>query len=450
MSKQLIVVVHGVGVKQAGVSSDMLSAAIEDPPEAVRDMSRKIAAAGKLRPHSSDDFHLREYEIHSSGGKRRIFPARIRRFRQYDKQHKISRERVIADFYWGDITTFTTGIIGLFMAIIRTILGISHAIRENARNAFPGHGKRNRSIRAAASLAALTIHGPIAAINIVLLGGVLLAWALQWMTGVSGGGLASIYLCGAISIGGGLWLLRTASPYLSRFLGEWIIIAGAVVLVFAIAASFDGRDPFSGLDYRFMWSSCHWDDAEAVKTASCIAAYEGIYLIGLRLLQLMNICWLIVLSAGAFIWLGQLTDTRKKSDKSPNLVVPSISAMMLAWILLIGCVWAAIARLGPGIIPHEYHLSSALNALLVVLAFLVAIGVAAVFVIIGRAHWAGQSGNVDLAKVVNRTEANRLIVAQSFIFLLYVFFFGALLLAIHQVFGALDAVLIAPLDEFRN
>jgi hypothetical protein len=65
MTKQVIVVVHGVGVKQAGVSSDLLSTALERPPEDIAKLGRAEMSSARLRPHSTDDFQLRELERYS-------------------------------------------------------------------------------------------------------------------------------------------------------------------------------------------------------------------------------------------------------------------------------------------------------------------------------------------------------------------------------------------------
>ena len=64
MKKQLIVVVHGVGVRDAGISTDLLATALDDDPPLLQGEAGTVApVAGShqpliWRPHSSDDFHL--------------------------------------------------------------------------------------------------------------------------------------------------------------------------------------------------------------------------------------------------------------------------------------------------------------------------------------------------------------------------------------------------------
>jgi hypothetical protein len=179
MTKQLVIVVHGVGVKEAGVSADLLATALDDPPEDNANLTRNKIQGARLRPHSSDDFHLREMAQYNAGGKRQVFPARIRRYRHNDDNSgQLRNERVVADFYWGDISNIASGIFGLLLGIWKTILGLSHMIRENALSSFGSNSRHDWLIRRISGCAALTIHGPIAAINIVLLLGVLMNFGL--------------------------------------------------------------------------------------------------------------------------------------------------------------------------------------------------------------------------------------------------------------------------------
>jgi hypothetical protein len=187
MKKQLIVVVHGVGVREAGISTDLLATALDDDPPLVKDAAGgseptpQTAPPIVWRPHSSDDFHLRELPKYGTNHKRSIFPARVRRYRHYDKDDppKVLKERVVADFYWGDISATGKEALALIIGFFKIVLGLSHAVRENARSVFDGQTWPDWFARKLASFAALTIHGPIFAINIVLLAALAVDWALR-------------------------------------------------------------------------------------------------------------------------------------------------------------------------------------------------------------------------------------------------------------------------------
>ena len=235
MKRQLVIVVHGVGVKEAGVSADMLSTALDEKPEDAKRETRKSIAGNRLKPHSSDDFYLRELGDYNSAGKRQLFPARIRRYRNNAKDGTLLEERVIADFYWGDISNIASGIAGLFLGILKTILGLCHIVRENALSVFPGSGV-NAYVRSVANSAALVIHGPIAAINVVLVLGVLVNAACglvgepYHLTALK----LSPWLTVAISLMAGFNVLRRSNVYLTRWFACWTAICALVLAVIVV------------------------------------------------------------------------------------------------------------------------------------------------------------------------------------------------------------------------
>lgn len=189
MRKELVVVVHGVGVREAGVSTDLLSLALDpDAPQSPEGQARRAdpaqaradATAPALpdwRPHSSDDFHLREPARHARRGLHSTFAARVRRYRVTEPgptSPTVLRERVVADFYWGDISGTGGDLWRVVLGFVKIVLGLSHAIRENAASVW--HDRP--AFRHIADAAALIVHGPVFALNLVLLGGLLLAEAI--------------------------------------------------------------------------------------------------------------------------------------------------------------------------------------------------------------------------------------------------------------------------------
>ena len=228
MTKQLIIVVHGVGVKEAGVSADLLATALDDKPEDNRSLTRSKLSESRLRPHSSDDFQLRELPEFNHAGKRSIFPARIRRYRHNSSEGALLDERVVADFYWGDISNIASGLIGLVFAVVKTILGLSHIIRENAWSVFPGTSFNHRLLRGMANGAALTIHGPIATINVFLLLG-LAGSAFEKFVSI-GPGTLSIPASAIVGFALGAILNWWSPVYLTQLLARWLMITAVVFL----------------------------------------------------------------------------------------------------------------------------------------------------------------------------------------------------------------------------
>ena len=408
MTKQLFVVVHGVGVREAGTTTELLSASLKTP---------------ELPAHSSDDFHLCEPPEYDRGGKARIFPAHLRRFRATPNSKGRISERVIADFYWGDIAAVTGGAVGAVLAFFRIAMGLGHAIRENARDVFPGDGGWNRAARRIAGLSVLAIHGPVVAINLALLVGMLVTWAsgdvAQRLVGWLSWQLRDPKLLFdlaltvvAVSATGAMMQIRTHT-YLSRFLGRWLIATAAILLMiggihyfsasgntgsalvnaacaifptgtkpqaFAVAALGDMAQVMGALSGLIepaattlntmaaaITTSAHVLQSEAGATqTSCKGAFTDIYLIGLWLYLVMMVFMTLSLLGMAFVafrsWRLFHKDRHRRhairNDSATlaqgervrgitvtDLVTPALGLMLLLWFLLISTVFGAIGFL---------------------------------------------------------------------------------------------------------
>jgi len=368
MAKQVIVVVHGVGVKQAGVSSDLLAAALQD------DDGKNVKT--RLPPHSSDDFVLLESPRYDSSGKASTFPARVRRYRSYDEKGKVKDERVIADFFWGDVTAFGSSVVSLVLAYFKVAMGLSHAIRENARNIYPypNDNWEDYLIPRLARGAALTIHGPIIALNVVLILGLLLAALLQMgadmlapdtpaATAVLRVQIAAV---GLTAILGGLFLLRLGrGAFLYRHLLTWVVLSGAIFLVLGSPEllGFADSDAVASIASWLVGlePGMHPDDFNRT--------YPGLLAIGWRMVALMSASWLVVFVQLALICgLRLVRQLRVGPPRAPSLIIPAVGLMSLLWFLLTAALWAGVLKL-----PASYNLGLKQEA---VAAALVAIGAA--------------------------------------------------------------------------
>ena len=372
MAKQVIVVVHGVGVKQAGVSSDLLAAALQDD-DGKNEKTR-------LPPHSSDDFVLLESETYDSSGKASTFPARVRRYRSYKQDATVEQERVIADFFWGDVTAFGSGVVDVVLAYFKVAMGLSHAIRENAKDAYPDENWQDRCIGRFARGAALTIHGPIIALNIVMLLGLLLAAALQVAAFAVFGEEAfaldkpaavillrvQIIAVGLAAIGAGWFVLRQGrGAFLYRHLFTWIALCGVAFLLL-------GSPELLGFSKAVALIETLLVKLESVmRLEDFKRIYPGLLGIGWRMLALMSLSWLLVFVQVLLVWV--LGFIRRKKPQAPNLIVPALGLMSLLWFLLIAALWAAVLKL-----PTSYNLGLRTEA---VAAALVAIGAAVIVLV---------------------------------------------------------------------
>lgn len=397
MTKQLIVVVHGVGVKEAGVSSDMLAVSLADI---------------ELKPISSDDFNLAEDNLYNVSDKRQIYPCRVRKYS--DER----RTRVIADFYWGDIANSRKGIWGLWPSFFKVVMGLGHVIRENSYDLY----RSSPLGRWITSQIVKNLHGPIVAINLVMLFGVLVAKALQLLIGEFGGGDLAPVVIGSLSIAIG-WVLRArAQSYLERLLWCWVILTGFVVLAMQFLELVLPQSVLHVLmPIKTSIQTLICTNAEQ----ECLDAISGIYLDGILLLifvQVMNLLNMILLFV-LTVFLGSSGGNRSKSDV-PNLVFPTFMVMTVMWLFLIACAWILAITPWWQLIPHEDIQEFGLRILVIVVPVLLLISVAAGFVWIKRMLWCKDMKqrwpDVDYFKdEIANSETNRMVVSSSLSFVLY-------------------------------
>ncbi len=465
MKRQLVIVVHGVGVKEAGVSADMLSTALDEKPEDATHETRKSIAGNRLKPHSSDDFYMRELHDYNSGGKRQLFPARIRRYRNNAKDGTLLEERVIADFYWGDISNIASGVAGLFLGILKTILGLCHIVRENALSVFPGSGV-NAYLRKVANSAALVIHGPIAAINVVLVLGVLVNVACgrfgneYFLKELN----LSPWLTIVISFVAGISVLRGSEVYLTRWFACWTMIASIVLATIVLVWPSPNDVPQSSLflliDQVLQNQVC--DAKDMVTNDSCKTAYEGLYAHGLRLVGLMGIAWVWVVLANVGVAAMEIRRyLMGASRETPSLVSATIALMSMLWIILCAAIWATIIKLPAVAIPESIQLQPILGAVGYAISALFCVVTAGILVFLINKRWAA---SFDLDAYISSTDSgvasaianrHRIIMSPYMIYAIWVFL---LLFALSSIAATLylsgllqsRAGVLTPVEDFMH
>jgi hypothetical protein len=407
MTKQLIIVVHGVGVKEAGVSADLLATALDDTPEQNKNLKRTEVNASRLRPHSSDDFHLREMSEYNHDGKRQVFPARIRRYRQVKNQStEILHERVVADFYWGDISNIASGLPGLLLGLWKTILGLSHIIRENAFSVFPAKGGYDWVMRRLAGFAALTIHGPIAAINIVLLIGVFLNLGIGKI--LFENPPHAIWATGLVSAALGIYLSKKSPVFLTRFLGGWLTLVALIFLIlsWALPDKGIGLGIVGGFnDDAIVNQACGF----ATDKGLCESQSKGIFLHGMRLITIMSYLFVATIGAAVILSVAELARYIKNPTKMPpSIVSATIALMLLLWIIVIGAIWAVLSNTVPNLIPDKIPLQGILGAIVYCIAGFVALAVGALIAFVRTKVWAAKFNPDDYIDKSNRSVAEKL------------------------------------------
>jgi hypothetical protein len=299
MTRQLVVVVHGVGVRQAGVTTDIIASALVADP----------ATQAPLRPVSTDDLHLFESPRYSRGGLRSTFPARLRRYRRRAADGTDADQRVVADFYWGDIAATGDDAPRLALGFLRIVLGLAHVIREAGCEVFATDRPADRAWRRVAVAAPLILHGPILAINLVLVLGVLADLLARLVPGAPLSPALGAGLVGVLALALAAWRGPRAAAWLERWFWAWTAVIGLAVLALAGLAAGGG------------WPGSRLDQA-------------------LALIGLMMAGWAVAVVAslvtGAAAW------WRPPRAAAGALLVPSFALMMCLWFLIISAVWAAI------------------------------------------------------------------------------------------------------------
>ena len=339
MGKELTIVVHGVGVKESGLSADLLSSSLNHITH---------------KPTSSDDFYLVENRGETSAEDRQhnTFKCRVRRF-QRKTDGKL--DLVVADFYWGDLSRIGTGIFGLIYSFVTLVLGLSHPLRENAKSIYPECSFRKTLVFAFIKL----IHGPIAAIHLVLIAGTLIHY-------FSGSFLFAPpqYTTFAVFIFSGvlawLYLSKTRNNhYLAKLLGDWVLVATIVVIGF-LFLDLVGLDLFEYLDCKLRMVLCKG----AVNLHGCNASMTGIFKFGARLLAITPILWTAVVSIAVLILILDWALPHDAPSPSKNIIVPTMSLMMTLWYLMIGSAWGTLAKLG--IVPQDAWIKNSYSIFLMI------------------------------------------------------------------------------------
>jgi len=444
MARQLVVVVHGVGVKQAGVSSDLLAAGLQEDG---------------MVPVASDDFHILEDEAYDDGNRRNPFPCRMRKFRNN------GNERIVADFYWGDISNVGSGALGLIIGIIKTVFGIGHAIRENAIELY---GAKSWLLAAADHHVRL-IHGPIAAINLVMLVGVGINWftgytAARNITGLSEfvgayAGFVTVLLTAIFAV----WRYRSHRSFLGRHLWGWVLITCAVLFISEVANLRENwRAWFEQIDAAVASFLCkdppeHVAAAVIADRAACDPGAgpcptprqvcenylsSGIFVSGGRLLTLANLFWLFVIAIDLVLVVGTaIQAARGKLVDVPILAPVGACGMTLFWLLFLAFVWTAPNALGWTVLPHPRMLESGLALATAAAGILVLLIVAALVVVWRKIRRSREPSTMPVAELQNwyfgkdgiagegilQAESNRLIISPWFG---WVFVGGIVVLAI--------------------
>ncbi|MEL6475869.1 MAG: hypothetical protein AAFR17_00970 [Pseudomonadota bacterium] len=367
---RLVVVVHGIGEQAPGECVSLLTASM--PEDVAAETSYDIEALEEEGGGPRD----REGNLHDQPEIPTLFECHSRRMRTEKTDH------IFAEVYWSDVVVTGRGTVDILISLIRVILGLGHIVRESASITYKDHFLMRRLTDAAI----YCIHGPIAAINTVLLVGAIVASIARIYVGADlTEDLRWALLIGIPMAGYGLFHMTRSVSYLWRSYWRWMMWSALIMSAMALtishsAAELPPIDPQADRDVQEL----QWEDRRAfctpeqgwTRTALCSTAnflevletealsmicvrvdllsggsrtckseLKGLYLLGVYLLLLQQLAWMVTLTLMTLIlvihmvlWIWSRADPG--AERIPALAPVALSAMALMWILLLCCVWA--------------------------------------------------------------------------------------------------------------
>ncbi|MEM8698801.1 MAG: hypothetical protein AAGF44_06490, partial [Pseudomonadota bacterium] len=286
------------------------------------------------------------------------------------------------EVYWSDVVVTGRGAVDILISLIRVILGLGHIVRESASITYNDHPVMRRLTDAAI----YCIHGPIAAMNTVLLVGAIVALMARRYADAELDLRWSLIIALPIAAYGWYHMTHTVS-YLWRSYWKWLVLTGLLMSVMAllithveehmppvasedravqeqlweIRRDFCTPEPgLAGVPRRALCSTatvlesvetnalslvCVRVDLLSGGNRTCKAELRGVYLLGVYIMLLQQGTWMITLSLMGVIlfshmvlWIWSRSDPRH--PRTPSVAPVALSAMALMWILVLCCVWA--------------------------------------------------------------------------------------------------------------
>ncbi|MEM7507577.1 MAG: hypothetical protein AAF415_12610 [Pseudomonadota bacterium] len=358
--KRLILVVHGIGEQAPGECLGLLTSSMPvDRCEATSyDIERLSEEDGAPLDDPSPPADIPcQFECHS------------RRLRTPDTDH------IFAEVYWSDVVVTGRGTLAILFSLVRVILGLGHIVRESAAVTYDNHPLMRRL----SDTAIYCIHGPIAAMNTVLLIGAVIASAARASMGDAMVLDFRWALVVTVPVAAYALLQRRSSvSYLWRGYWLWLILSSVLLALAAIALwylsvtlptgeTMEGTPliaAFCGEGADFLRQSlcrtgrlanelerealsfiCIGENLLTGGNQSCKNELKGIYLLGVLLLLAQQGAWMLtfilmtaILVVHMLMWVRVRVERHRRHI--PSLAPVALSAMALFWILLLCCFWA--------------------------------------------------------------------------------------------------------------
>ena len=304
MTKQLALVVHGIGEQQAGETVHHLVGGLTGKDGA--SVKTDMRLLHETNPQSEPD------------PTPALFPCHISRV-EHDKG-----ETVFAEVYWADLSGGNTGALRTIYDIVTLSLGFGHISRRNAEAVHDEDHWLTKLTKAVTHL----LHGPITAGNAMLL----LGFALLAFTPLSDHHHYAAWTIAVIAIVVGFLALgRLRERHLFQIFSIWLFGLGALFAIFTVYTM------TSGQGIAVTDGSCGGD-------GWCEAPWYAMFFI-----VILSLSGAAILLIAPVLVIAQWRNDRQQGQGRAGFEPPSLfhvvsAFMVVMWLLIATVLWVFVFR----------------------------------------------------------------------------------------------------------
>lgn len=358
MTKQLALVVHGIGEQQAGQTvHELVGGLTGKSPLSVKSDLRLMQ---EPRPRAAKP---------GDNPTPVLFPCHIARV-----EHATG-ETVMAEVYWADLSGGHTGALRTAYDIVTLSLGLGHIARRSVEAL---HGERHWLTKLTKMVIHL-LHGPVTACNAILL----LSVALLLFTPLSFSPHLAVFTTAIVSVVAGLLIFRQLDDHhLVRIFASWLMGLGILLALIVLATKLGVIDSASGVSLL---------GYECTSANRCVVPWYATVLV-----FIVSFASILILAAVPIMLITQwFADPKGERGDSRSLFHVVSAFMVVMWLLIVSVIWTFVLRtfdveLGlygfnvPIIIANTTQIGLLFAGLL---ALIVAVGIVAFKALAWRRSW---------------------------------------------------------------
>ena len=315
MSKEhLVLVVHGIGEQKPGDTISETVGQVTCKGEHHVSGTRRLIAEKQRAEYTRKTglFESNSYDL----------------VRISDKQ-----KTTLAEVYWADLSPSPKGLAHTLYDLLSNVFGFGYLANENLDSIVP---EKSSWLRKCARLFPLALCGPVAAINVMLIFGILVHLILSFIFGKSIEGWAEndwlVSLQGAILFCAGIALMVRAKTHYGDIFASWVMYAGIAMAIVPWIVSMESAQ-ITNLACPDLISGHRGYMRQMECLVSSLLFFQNFVFAGLILLITFT-----TLAAFGVV---------EKEDRE-KILFPSIHIFtLLIWLVSLSAIWQAVANVLP-------------------------------------------------------------------------------------------------------